>query len=522
LAIELAAGRIRHHTPQELLDGLHDRFGLLRGGHRLAPDRHGSLNDVVAWSYDLLDPAGRDLFDRISVFRGRFDASDAALVTQRPERRLANELGALVDRSLLSAVRDRTRRTTVFVQLETMRAFGAERLAQAGRADEAAGRHARAMLALVDRGRHVVTGEHIGDWVTKVGERFDDLRAANAWARDHDPALSLRLLAGLIDWMELRPTGELIDWADAAIADTGSWAHSPELRRLACVVQTLAAAGRRFTGDLAGAVDRARAAVNLVGTDDPVACHPLYMLAETSLYGGDLSQTAELAGRARVLAEAAGDVLIARWCDMIQILARAYADGPESAVAQAEALLNRDDLTPITRAWSRYTLGEVLMDLDPARAAGLLKSAVAEARRLGDRFLTGVALLSLASVTARHDDPISAVPLFIEVVEHWRTLGNWTQRWTTFRTVAELLARVGEPADAAVLLGACRRADAPTRAYGADARRQADLTERIRGRLGAPEVDRLARLGAELAADEVVALVRDALARAARQPAEPG
>jgi len=161
----------------------------------------------------------------------------------------------------------------------------------------------------------------------------------------------------------------------------------------------------------------------------------------------------------------------------------------------------------------------VLMDLDPARAATLLDRAVADARQLGDRFLTGVALLSLASVTARHEDPGRAVPLFAEVIEHWHRLGNWTQRWTTFRTVAEVLARVGDPENAAVLLGACQRKTAPAPAYRPDARRLDELADRLRTRLGGAQVDRPARQGGELTADEVVTLVRGALDRAADRSA---
>lgn len=514
LAIELAAGRIRHRTPQDLLTGLDDRFDLLRGGHRLAPERHASLADVVGWSYDLLEPPAQDLFDRISVFRGEFGPAEAAVVAQRSVTRVLLDLGALVDRSLLSSMRDPDRRTTVFVQLETLREFGAQRLAESGRTEAVAGRHARAMLELVDGGRTAVDGEDLGDWVGLVGARFDDLRAAHAWCRRHDPETSLRLLAGLIDWLEFRPTGELIDWADAATADPSIWAGDAELRRLAVTVLALAAAGERFKGDLAGAAARARAATGLI-TDptDPTGRYPWYVLAETALYQGDLDLNAAAAKRARGLAEAAGDVLRARWCDMNEILAQAYSGDPAIAARRAQDLLARTDLTPIARAWSRYALGEVLMDSEPRRAATMLDRAVTDGRRLGDRFLVGVALLSLASVTARHEDPARAVPLFAGVIEHWHRLGNWTQRWTTFRTVAELLAQVGDLENAALLMGACRRA-APVAAYGPDARRLDELADRLHGQLGAATADELARRGEGLTADEVVALVRDALDRA--------
>ena len=59
LAVELAAARVRVLSVAEIARRLEDRFGLLRGGARDAPERHQTLQAVVDWSWNLLEPAGR-------------------------------------------------------------------------------------------------------------------------------------------------------------------------------------------------------------------------------------------------------------------------------------------------------------------------------------------------------------------------------------------------------------------------------------------------------------------------------
>lgn len=54
LAVELAAARVRVLSVPEIARRLGDRFALLRGGARDAPERHRTLHAVVDWSWNLL------------------------------------------------------------------------------------------------------------------------------------------------------------------------------------------------------------------------------------------------------------------------------------------------------------------------------------------------------------------------------------------------------------------------------------------------------------------------------------
>src|SRR5699024_9759781 len=107
------------------------------------------LEAVVTWSYDLLAPAEADLFDRLAVFAGAIPLAAIEAVcadADLPATRIAGLLGELVDKSMV--VVQRSEHEVRYRLLETMRDFGAERLAVRGLADAIRQTHAAHYLAL--------------------------------------------------------------------------------------------------------------------------------------------------------------------------------------------------------------------------------------------------------------------------------------------------------------------------------------------------------------------------------------
>ncbi|MEW2352257.1 BTAD domain-containing putative transcriptional regulator [Spirillospora sp. NPDC029432] len=134
LAIELAAARVRVMSVPEIARGLDDRFALLRGGPRDAPERHRTLRAVVDWSWNLLGAGERAALRALSVFPGGFSAAAAEYVI--PGGDVLDTLERLVDQSLL-AVAD-TGAGLRFRMLETVREFSAARREEAGATGAAA------------------------------------------------------------------------------------------------------------------------------------------------------------------------------------------------------------------------------------------------------------------------------------------------------------------------------------------------------------------------------------------------
>ncbi|MFD0685788.1 AfsR/SARP family transcriptional regulator [Actinomadura fibrosa] len=129
LAVELAAARVRVMSVPEIARRLDDRFALLRGGARDAPERHRTMRAVVDWSWNILGPSGRAAMRALSVFPGGFTA-DAAEYLLAGDDDVLTVLQDLVDQSLIEAVG--TGLGTRFRMLETVREFSAAHREAAG------------------------------------------------------------------------------------------------------------------------------------------------------------------------------------------------------------------------------------------------------------------------------------------------------------------------------------------------------------------------------------------------------
>jgi predicted ATPase len=135
LAAELAAARVRIMSVAEIARRLDDRFALLRGGARDAPRRHRTLDAVIDWSWNLLDPAGQAAMRALSVFPGGFTADAARHLL---DASILPVLEQLADQSLLK-VTD-TVSGIRYRMLETVREFAAAHRDDAGETERVTGR----------------------------------------------------------------------------------------------------------------------------------------------------------------------------------------------------------------------------------------------------------------------------------------------------------------------------------------------------------------------------------------------
>jgi len=152
LAIELATVRLRALPLGQLADRLESRFRVLSGGLRTALPRHTTLRTAIEWSHDLCTWAERLLWARLSVFAGSFNLAAAEEVCadaglDRDD--ITEALIGLVDKSVL--LREEGDGSTRYRLLDTLREFGAERLAGTGQEPEFRARHLDYYLAIAEQ-----------------------------------------------------------------------------------------------------------------------------------------------------------------------------------------------------------------------------------------------------------------------------------------------------------------------------------------------------------------------------------
>ncbi|MDA2812266.1 BTAD domain-containing putative transcriptional regulator [Nocardiopsis sp. RSe5-2] len=187
LALELAATRIRAMSAAELEERLDDRFRVLSGGRRGVPERQRTLRAVIDWSWETLEADERALLRRLSVFRGGWTLEAAEAVCGDA----AALLPALVDRSLVVAVDEGD--GTRYRLLETVAAYAAERLAEAGEEKGTGVRHAAYYAEFAERADVGIRGPEQGVWLERLDVECANIKAAVGEAgRSGDAATALR------------------------------------------------------------------------------------------------------------------------------------------------------------------------------------------------------------------------------------------------------------------------------------------------------------------------------------------
>ena len=208
LAIELAAARVKILSPQMILTKLENSLKLLTGGARDLPARQQTMRGAVKWSYELLSEDEKKLFRRLAVFAGGFTIESAEAVCADYELQMTNDepsedrievldlVASLVDKSLLAA-KEQTGGETRFRLLEVVREYALESLETSGEAEAMRRRHADYFLALGEASEPHLQGAESVEWLNRLEEEHDNLRAALANLLERDAIMAARLAAAI-------------------------------------------------------------------------------------------------------------------------------------------------------------------------------------------------------------------------------------------------------------------------------------------------------------------------------------
>lgn len=190
LAIELAAVQLSVFSPDELANRLELSMSAL--GRRRAAGRKGSLEDVLEWSWELLEPDEKQLLAELAVYRGWVAETVEFL---EPMSGLGL-LQSLVDKSLVWV--ERTQSVPArFSMLETVRQFAEHKLNESDEADRAHRRHATWMIDLATKPTLVESLIVAASMLPMVAERSNLLNALD-WLRakgDHESRTRLLTFA---------------------------------------------------------------------------------------------------------------------------------------------------------------------------------------------------------------------------------------------------------------------------------------------------------------------------------------
>ena len=407
LAIELAAARVRHFAPPELLARLHmtDQAAMLRvltGGPRDAPTRQQALRHAISWSYELLTPQEQGLFRRLAVFVGGFTLNAAQAVAAEvfdAPHEVADGIASLVDQSLVQPA-ESSPGNTRYGLLETIREFALECL----EADPAQGAVQDAHAAwFADLAQRAITAqapderppclshlqaEHANFRIALVfAEQQGDLNrslgiAASLWRFWHQRGHWREGYTWLVRLLEQTPTGDGIDPAIWAMAQAGAgWlAHYQNDHVRAEQALERAAATYQQLGLIDGLVD----------------VRNCQSLVAQSL--GEHRRSVDHGNAALALARTLGDPeLVAESLGSLSRATRELGDYDRAAQLAVEIADLSPDSVSRTRAAALLTQGDIARDLgNSADVREQCTTSLAIFRALGEPLGEGFALHNLA------------------------------------------------------------------------------------------------------------------------------
>ncbi len=425
LAIELAAARCRLIPPSLLLPRLARRLPLLTGGRRDAPDRHRTMRDAIAWSYDILSTPEQALFRRLGVFPGGFALDAAALVASDLGQDVLDGISALMENSLLRRA-EQSPDEPRYAMLETVREYAHEQLIARNEAFAAHDLHMTWCLDLAERAAPYWFTSAQTAWGDSLDADHDNLRAALAWAAERGGTEEGLRLAGRLwpFWFVRGHRAEGRTWLERAL----SWGDgAPTVDRMRVLTGASCLARGQGMGQHGRSWgEEARKIVDTIGVGGGIdAAHVFIGLALDAEVAGDVEE-------------------VTSFCGVALAILRELKDIEPSAAPVESSILN--------------ILAEAaLKQGNNARAANLAEEALAHQRRFGFVWATADALFLLAQVALREGRIGRAAALCAESLTLAREHQDPQQVPVVLDLLERLAASAGYAEDGVRLLGAADR-----------------------------------------------------------------
>lgn len=425
LAVELAAARVNVLTPSQILERLQRDQALLETRASDAPQRQRSLNDALAWSYELLSPGQQEVLRCFAVFRG---GAALAAVEAVAGCDVIDDLAELVDRSLVvSSTASSGKRFEVF---DSVRQFAQARLTDAGSTAEREERHTSFFVALALTADENLAGPRVAWWLAALRDDHENFQATLSRllaASDHERGFDI---LGSI-WRYYRGVGRLGEealWLDRFFALPGGDEPSAPLAKALMARGAIA----YWRGDFSGAVDDYRSAVQIAAKVDErqLEAHAYFGLG-SSLGNLRLFDQADPAlESARRIYEELGDQLGLADLLSAEAFHIMFTEGIDPGLTQMrQALEIYEDIGQFVMAGSlnlAIASASVLNgDFDEAKRAALHSMNLAD--RGGDRFVAAWAIEWVATaIVAQGDTEVGGLLAGAAAAARKRMGAGWT------------------------------------------------------------------------------------------------
>jgi predicted ATPase/transcriptional regulator with XRE-family HTH domain len=413
LALELVAARLKVLPPTALLARLDEALPLLSGGPRDLPERQRTMRDTVAWSHDLLPAGDQELFRRLSVFAGGFGLSAAEAVGGAS---VFEGLSTLLENSLIrpnALPPDGDGSEPRFAMLETVRAYGLERLEESGEGEEIRERHADYFVALAERATPELEGGGQVVWLERLEREHDNLRVALAWLLEHGrPERTARLSSAIwLFWVVRGHAGEGQMWLERALA-SGRLTGSERANTLSAISLLLLAKGEIAL--MTELVEEGIAEASAV-EDEEMLTFLLIQRGYAATFRGDLDAAEEALSEAlAVLRDRGGRWGAAPVLNALSQVALSRGDFGQAMgfLREGEAVSREteDAFTLATNLNIQATISQ--LEGDEERTKAVLRESVALSSALRDSWALVYGLVGLAGIAARHGEPERAARLF--------------------------------------------------------------------------------------------------------------
>lgn len=426
LPLELAAARLRAMSVDQVLARLTDRFRLLTGGNRAAPDRQQTLRMSIDWSHDLCTPTEQELWRRLAIFPRGFelDAAEAIASGDLTIHDLLDVVASLVDKSVL--IREEYDGIVRYRLLETLRDYGLERLHESGEYPMLRRRHRDWYLALTRQAQEEWVSPNQPAWIARLERERSNLRDALEYCTTEpgEAENGLRLANILyIFWISRGLLNEGRLWLGRVLA-----AHrgGPTLERATALAAASMLAANQ--GDIESGtrlVTEARAVA--AAADDPeIDVVVTHAAGHLQIYAGDMPRAKELLGGILATVRHGDDRL--RHISTLLGLAMASAVLGE----RREATEYTEEVLTITaargeslyRSYALCSRGLAEWRADPEKARQLFVHALQLSAGVDDHLGSAICVESLAWTAASSNEAYRSAVLLGAADSLWMSAGN--------------------------------------------------------------------------------------------------